>query len=186
LSGEIDKTLRELQEQRDWLEQNGWIYSANGSDSSIGMALALSGRLKEATRCLEKAIAASDKYGNAYAATWNRIALAEIYLAIVSNSGGSSVRVLLANLRVIFVGKLFGVRRGIELLEDARKYKQIHERGVLRARIDMDIGLFMVRKQRFDGARERLLSARTAAQAQGVAPMVARIDAALAGLPASG
>jgi hypothetical protein len=59
----------------------------------------------------------------------------------------------------------------------------VHERGILRARIDLNVGLLLERKQQFDAARQRLLSARVAAEAQDVLPMVARIDAALARLP---
>jgi hypothetical protein len=71
------------------------------------------------------------------------------------------------------------------LLEQARNSKQVHERGVLRARIDLNVGLLFERKGQFDAARKRLLSARSAAEAQEVLPMVARIDAALAHLPAA-
>ena len=185
LSGQIDKALERFREQRDWLEQNGWVFSANGADCSIGTALAFGGRLKEAIRHLEKALVVSDEHGDVYAATWNRIALAEIYLAIVANSGKPSLRVLTNNLGAIVTGKLRGAERALALLEQARDSKQVHERGVLRARIDFNVGLLLERKQQFDAARQRLLSARVAAEAQDVLPMIARIDAALARLPAA-
>ncbi len=183
LSGQIDQALPRLQEQRGWLESNGWVFSANGADCSIGTALALGGRLKEAIRHLEKAIAVSDEHGDVYAASWNRIALAEIYLAIVANSGKPSLRVLANNLGVIVTGKLRGAGRALALLEQARNMRQVHERGVVSARIDFDVGLLLERNRQFDAARRRLLSARAAAEAQDVPPMVARIDAALARLP---
>jgi hypothetical protein len=82
-------------------------------------------------------------------------------------------------------GKLRGAERALLLLEQARNSKQVHERGVLRARIDFNLGLLLERKQQCDAARLRFLSARAAAQAQDVPPMVARIDAALARLPAA-
>jgi tetratricopeptide (TPR) repeat protein len=184
-SGQLENALTQLQEQRKWLETNGWVYSANGADCSIGTALALGGRLKEAMRHLNKAIAVSDEHGDVYAATWNRISLAEIYLAILSNSRKPSLRVLTANLGAIVTGKLHGAERALALLEQARNSKQVHERGVLRARIDLNVGLLFERKGQFDAARKRLLSARSAAEAQEVLPMVARIDAALAHLPAA-
>jgi class 3 adenylate cyclase/tetratricopeptide (TPR) repeat protein len=184
LSGQIDKALTRLQEQRGWLEQNGWVYSANGADCSIGTAMLLGGQLKEAIRHLEKALAASEEHGDVYAATWNRIALAEIYVAILSNSGKPSLRALMTNLGVIVTGKILGAGRALALLDEARNSKQVHERGVLRARIDLNVGLLLERKRQFDAARQRLLSARAAAEAQDVPPMVARIDAALARLPA--
>jgi len=183
LSGQIDKALTRLQEQREWLETNGWVFSANGADCSIGTALAFSGRLKEAIRHLEKALVQSDEHGDVYAATWNRIALAEIYLAIVTSSGKPSLRVVTNNLGTIVSGKLRGAERALALLEQAGNMRQVHERGILRARIDFDVGLLLERKRQFDAARQRLLAARTAAEAQDVPPMVARIDAALARLP---
>jgi class 3 adenylate cyclase/tetratricopeptide (TPR) repeat protein len=185
LSGQIENALTQLQEQRKWLETNGWVFSANGADCSIGTALALGGRLKEAVRHLKKAITVSDEHGDVYAATWNRIALAEIYLSIVANSGKPSLHVLTANLGAIVTGKLRGADRALALLEEARNIKQVHERGVLRARIDLNVGLLLGRKRQFDAARQRLLAARATAAAQDVLPMVARIDAALARLPAA-
>jgi len=185
LGGQIDNALTQFQEQRDWLETNGWLLSANGADCSIGTALALGGRLKEAIRHLNKAIAVSDDHGDVYAATWNRIALAEIYFAIVASSGKPSLRVLASNLGAIVTGKIRGAERALALLEQARNNKQVHERGVLSARIDFNCGLLLERKQQFDAARQRLLAARVAAEAQDVPPMIARIDAALARLPAA-
>jgi class 3 adenylate cyclase/tetratricopeptide (TPR) repeat protein len=185
LSGQIENALTRLQEQREWLETNGWVFSANGADCSIGTALALGGRVKEAIRYLNRAITVSDEHGDVYAATWNRIALAEIYLAIVANSGKPSLRVLTANLGAIVTGKLRGAQRALVLLEQARNGRQVHEQGVLRARIDFDVGLLLERTRQFDVARQRLLAARAAAETQDVPPMVARIDVALARLPAA-
>jgi tetratricopeptide (TPR) repeat protein len=184
LSGQIGNALTRLQEQRNWLEQNGWVFSANGADCSIGTALALGGQLRQAIRHLEKALAVSDEHGDVYAAAWNRIALAEIYLSIVAYSGKPSLRALTTNLGAIVTGKLRGADRALALLEEARNIKQVHERGVLRARIDLNVGLLLERKRQFEAARQRLLAARAAAEAQDVPPMVARIDAALARLPA--
>ena len=185
LSGQIENALTQLQEQRKWLETNGWVYSANGADCSIGTALGLSGQWKEAIRYLEKAISVSDEHGDVYAATWNRIALAEIYVAIVTNSGNPPLRVLMSNLDVILIGKLYGAGRALALLDEARNNNQVHERGVMSARIDLNVGLLLERKRQFEAARQRLLSARSAAEAQDVPPMIARIDAALAHLPAA-
>jgi tetratricopeptide (TPR) repeat protein len=184
LSGQIDQALERFEEQREWLESNGWVLSANGADCSIGTALALGGRLKEAIRHLEKAITVSDAHGDVYASTWNRIALAEIYLAIVANSGKPSLRIVATNLGAIVTGKLRGAERALALLEQARGNNQVHERGVMRARIDFNVGLLLERRRQFDAARQRFLSARAAAEAQAVPPMVARIDAAIARLPA--
>jgi class 3 adenylate cyclase/tetratricopeptide (TPR) repeat protein len=184
LSGQIDKALTRLQEQRDWLDSNGWVLSANGADCSIGMALGFGGRMKEAIRYMERAIAVSDEHGDMYAATWNRITLAEIYLAIVANSGKPpSLHLVTTNLGAIVTGKLRGAERALALLEQARNSKQVHERGVMRARIDFNVGLLLARNRQFDAARQRFLSARAAAEAQDVPPMIARIDAALARLP---
>ncbi len=176
--------IARLREQRQWLESNGWIYSANGADCSIATALALSGQLKEAIQLMEQAIAISDARGDVYTVVWNRISLAEIYLAIIANQGPRPpLRVLMANAGLIASVKTFGVRRALELLEQAGQSLNVHERGVLRARIDSDIGFLLARKRKYESARRRLMSARSAAEAQGLASMVARIDAVLAKLP---
>ena len=176
--------IARLREQRQWLESNGWIYSANGADCSIATALALSGQLKEAIQLMEQAIAISDARGDVYTIVWNRISLAEIYLAIIANQGPRPpLRVLMANAGLIASVKTFGVRRALELLEQAGQSLNVHERGVLRARIDSDIGFLLARKRKYESARRRLMSARSAAEAQGLASMVARIDAVLAKLP---
>jgi class 3 adenylate cyclase/tetratricopeptide (TPR) repeat protein len=151
LAGRAEESLARLREQREWLENNGWIYSANGADCSIATALGLSGHLKEAIRHLEQAIAVSDAHGDVYTYVWNRITLAEIYLAIVTNAGPRPpLRVILSNAGVIVSGKVHGVRRALELLEQARGGANVHERGVLRARIDSDMGLLLARKRKFE------------------------------------
>ena len=186
LAGRGEGALARLREQRQWLEGNGWIYSANGADCSIAMALGISGHLKDAIRHLEQAIVTSDAHGDVYTRVWNRITLAEIYFAIVTNAGPRPpLRVILSNAGVIASGKMHGMRRALELLEQAREGSNVHERGVLRARIDATIGLIMARRRKYEEARSRLSSARAAADAHGLAAMVARIDAALSSLPRS-
>ena len=186
LAGRGEGALARLREQRQWLESNGWIYSANGADCSIASAMGLSGNLKDAIRHLEQAIVVSDAHGDVYTFVWNRIALAEIYLAIVTNAGPRPpLRVILSNAGVIASGKVHGMRRALELLEQARAGANVHERGVLRARIDSNIGTILARKRKYEEARGRLSSARSTAEEHGLAAMVERIDAALARLPRS-
>jgi hypothetical protein len=68
-------------------------------------------------------------------------------------------------------------------LEKAAAHEQLHERGALRAGINMDLGLLYKLKRQPGRARTFLEIARVPAELQGAASLVGKIDAALAELP---
>ncbi len=183
LSQPADGALPRLEQRRDWAIENGWIYSASGLDIVIGLMLAASGKLKKGVRRLEQAIAEGDSSGDVYVATWNRIALAEVYLSVLVPTGKAPLGFILKNFGAIVSARLFGARRASALLDQATANKQLDERGIISARIGMDRALLLAHTRQFGLARQHLLAARASAETQDVKPMVMRIDAALAALP---
>jgi hypothetical protein len=68
------------------------------------------------------------------------------------------------------------------LLHKALRNQQFHEEGVLRARIELDLGLLQKSLNKPDLARGHLTRARLAASAQHASAMLAKIDAAVQSL----
>jgi hypothetical protein len=152
-------------------------------EGALAVGLVLSGRVREGIKFLESAIAARDADGFRSMAAWNRITLAEIYLEILTARERPPMRIIVKNLRTFLASMLFGARRAEELLEKAAAHEQLHERGALRARINMDLGLLYKLKKQPDRARIFLETARAPAELQGATSLVGKIDAALAELP---
>ena len=63
------------------------------------------------------------------------------YLEILTAREHPPMRIIVKNLWTFLASMLFGARRAEELLEKAAAHEQLHERGALRARINMDLGL---------------------------------------------
>jgi hypothetical protein len=116
-------------------------------------------------------------------AAWNRITLAEIYLEILTAREHPPMRIIVKNFWTFLASMLFGARRAEELLEKAAAHEQLHERGALRARINMDLGLLYKLKRQPGRARTFLEIALVPAELQGAISLVGKIDAALAELP---
>jgi len=144
----------------------------------------MSGQIAQGIRLIEDSIVAADACGSHTNAAWNRITLAEIYLEMLAGKQMPPLRVILRNLGTILGAQLFGRQRVLALLEKASSYEQLSERGTIRARIQMDLGLLYKIKKRPDLAREHLTRARAAAEIQNAAAMMNKIDAIMAGLRA--
>ena len=110
--------------------------------------------------------------------------LSEIYLEMLSGKETPPFRVVLRNLKTIIGAQLFGRQRVLTLLKKAGSYEQLSERGTIRARIEMDLGLLYKIKKKPDLARRHLTRARAAAEIQNAASMIKKIDGIMAGLQA--
>jgi hypothetical protein len=77
---------------------------------------------------------------------------------------------------------IFGARRAQRLLQEAAGVKMLSERGVLRARINFDLGVLFAMKKKRAEARTYFEKARIPAEGQGADKLLQRIDAALAEL----
>ena len=93
---------------------------------------------------------------------------------------------MVRNLGWILRVKFSGVRRIEALLEQVGRAPHLHEQGVMRARINMIIGLLHKFKKEPKLARQFLEKARAPAQHHGATELVTKIDAALAKLSLEG
>jgi class 3 adenylate cyclase/tetratricopeptide (TPR) repeat protein len=178
--GRAAEGLAQLEVLAADMERIGHRY--NGTAVAIGGALALTGRLAEGFRCLKRAIALFDDVEDRTNAAWARIVLAEIYLQILSGDEKPSMAFLMKNIVPIASTIAFGAGRVKVLLEKAAAHSQLSESGMIRARINMNLGLLHKHKKQPALARRYLEKARAPAEVQGATVMVGKIDAALAEL----
>ena len=132
-----------------------------------GVALVLSGRISEGIHYIERSTAQFDAIGAHVQAAWGRVALAEIYIQILSNKEKPPAVLLLRNLWTIVGAMIFGARRARKLLEEAAAVKMLSERGAFIARINFDLGLLSAMKKKHDEARSYFEKARVGAESQG-------------------
>ena len=174
------EALKEIQAVNAALERSGSLFLIQRQPQ--GVALAMLGRISQGIRMIEEQIATSDAIGDQSRAAWGRIILAEIYIQILSGKEKPTAAVVLKNFRTIVAAMMFGARRAQRLLQEAAGVKMLSERGVLRARINFDLGvLFAMRKKRAE-ARTYFEKARIPAEGQGADKLLQEIDAALAEL----
>jgi class 3 adenylate cyclase/tetratricopeptide (TPR) repeat protein len=180
LQGAVGPGLQSLRAARQWALDNGWLYPAGLVDLSL--ALALAGDLKGGVAMFEAGIATNDANGRRTMAAWNRILLAELYIRVMTAKGRPSLRLVWRNLAAIARIALAGPQRARSLLEEAQKNAQFDPRGVVYARIELNLGKLAAHQRRRADARQHFARARTAATEQRVEVIVAAIDAALAAL----
>jgi hypothetical protein len=138
--------------------------------------------MAEGIRLINRAIEDADAAEDFGVRFWNRIVLAEIYLELLTSPQMPPLGTVLKNLGTIIGAKLFGKARAQALLEQASRFEHLHEHGVFRARINMDLGLLYKIKGQCSLARELLEKARGPAEQQGATVLVNKIDSALAEL----
>ena len=177
LEGRVEEGLAQLLNLKKWALAHRWAYNASGLDFAAGPALAMTGRIGESIRTLKKGIVSCDAAGSLAVASWNRLALAELYLGMLSVKRRPPIRLILFNLRSILKVRLFGLRQARRLLEQLSLNAQIHPDSTTRARIEMDLAKVCLRENAPTQARLHLSRARAAALAQESAPMLNAIDA---------
>ena len=182
LEGRIEEGLAELLAQRKSALTDGWLYSASGVDFAAGPALAMTGRIAEGIQMLKAGIAACDATGDRSMACWNRVALAELFLRMLSSEKRPSFKFILSNLGAITWVLIFGRRQAWQLLGEAAQNGQIHELSTSRGWIEIDLARLCILKKKPHLARQHLRRAQLAAEAQESAIMSNEIDAILASL----
>lgn len=183
LQGRLQEGQERMQASRQSALDNGWLFAASGCDVSMAMAVALGGNVRAAVELLESAIRSADASGNCAIASWDRIALAEIYLGMLTSKDRPRFALIFRNFPTIVSVAISGARRARALLEEARKNELFHEQGTMRARIEFDLGRLAQYEKRFDDARANFAHARAAADFQGAVATVYAIDRAAAALP---
>ena len=115
-------------------------------------------------------------------ASWNRLALAELYLGMLTTRRRPPIRFILLNLAPILKVRMVGRSQARQLLEQLVLNTQIHPDSTTRARIEMDLARLCMMEKAPDQARRHLAKARSAVLAQDLAPMLNEIDAIAASL----
>jgi class 3 adenylate cyclase len=191
LGGQIADGVKTVQTHRDAALKTGWYFSALGTEAALGVAMARSGELAKSVRWMEALIARSEgELGYRAYADFTRLFLAEIYLALLRSRAKTllhsrakpPLRVVLANLWFLTKVKRVGPKRVAALLNSALRNEQFHEQGVLRSRIELDLGLLQKLLKKQDLARAHLMRARLAASAQHATAMLAKIETAIQSL----
>jgi hypothetical protein len=180
--GDVQGGLGRLLAAMDGASEVGWDQMVAFGTVSVGVGHILGGRIGRGIRILESAIAAYDVRGEVIYATATRIPLAGIYLEMLTSPTKPPLSVIVRNLGWILRVKFSGVRRIETLLEQVGRAPHLHEQGVMRARINMIIGLLHKFKNEPELARRFLEKARAPAQHHGATELVTKIDAALAKL----
>jgi class 3 adenylate cyclase/tetratricopeptide (TPR) repeat protein len=182
MQGRLKEGLQMMRAARDWALNNGWLYSARGGDMSMASALALSGDLRAGIALLESGVAAADSNGGWIFASWNRLILAELYLAAATAKDRPSIAFMLRNVWTILGLTLFGTRRAGVLLTKLSENNQFDELGAMRAWIEFDLGVLANARKKSADARNHFARARLAAETQGAVRFADEIDAAIAAL----
>jgi len=185
LQGRIEEGLAQLLSLKTWALANGSQYSASGVDFAAGPALAATGRIGEGIRMLEDGIAACEANGCRALATWNRMALANLYVRMLTSKERPSFKFAVSNLGVISRVLIRGNSEARRLLGEAIANDQIDELSTSRGRIEIDLARLCLLRKRADLARQHLQTARRAAAAQESSHMLGEIESIEASLPAT-
>jgi class 3 adenylate cyclase/tetratricopeptide (TPR) repeat protein len=163
-------------------EANGWLLFQQTPETMIGISLAMAGRIDEALRHIEAAIARREREGFRAPADWYRLFVCEIYLAILSGEGGGSLGALVRNIRSVAAVKLFGPRRIRSLIGKVRGNPQFDPEGYFFARTELILGLLYKARKNNKLAERHLTEARRILGAFGPTPSLTRVETALAAL----
>jgi class 3 adenylate cyclase len=183
LEGRVEEGLAQLLSLKKWALSHHWAYAASGVDFAVGPALVMTGKIGEGIRLLKAAISACDATGSLAVASWNRLALAELYIGMLSIQTRPSIKLILSNLPAILAVRMFGNRHARQLLEQITQNGQIHEESTTRARIELDLARLCLIRDQSELARQHLKKARTAALSQDATPILNEINAISTSLP---
>lgn len=176
LEGRVREALTQLLTLKEWALANGWLYAASGIDYAAGPALAMTGRISEGIRLLKSGITACDAAGSRAIASFNRLALAELYLNMLLTRERPPFGLIIANLGAVLRVLIFGPRLVQRLLCEAGRNEQFHESGCTRCRIEINFAKFFLQQKRPDLSRAHLLKARAAAISQHSTPLLDQIN----------
>jgi class 3 adenylate cyclase/tetratricopeptide (TPR) repeat protein len=180
--GKPEEGLPRLLELRRSVIEGGVSYAASGMHGAAGVGLVITGRIADGIRLIRDSIDGADAAGDCGVGFWNRIILAEIYLELVTSRQRPPLRFVVKNFGAIIGATIFGKGGARALLERASRFEQLHERGAIRARINMDLGPIYKIEGKRELVRQFLEKGRGPAEQQGASFIVNKIDAALAEL----
>jgi tetratricopeptide (TPR) repeat protein len=116
---DVEGALVRLLEAVGVASQTGWGQMVAFGTISVGAGHVLAGRVGKGIGLLESAIGAYDARGEILYATFTKIALAQIYLEMLTSRAKPPLSVILRNIGWVLRIKFSGVRRTEALLEQA-------------------------------------------------------------------
>lgn len=162
--------------------KQGWALYRSGPEAMYGTGLVLRGDIREGIQKIQQAIQEREKEGYASGASWSRLYLCEIYLAILSGEGKLPLGTLARNAKTL-LPVLFNGKKRIELLvNEIRSCPQFDHDGHHIAHCDLILGLLYKAKNNKAEALIHLKKARDIIVLSGTSPMLSRIDAAMTDL----
>jgi DNA-binding winged helix-turn-helix (wHTH) protein len=180
LLGQVSEGVETILRHRRQAQINGWRLSALTGEVALAISMLMRGEFAKGVRSLESVIdRAENDYGYRSYANWGRIYLAEFYIALLTGNRRPSPRLLVKNLLFLVRAKRVAVRKAEALLRKAMADPWFSERGVIRTRIDYDLGEIAMATGRADVARTHFASAREIAVAQQAPNWLAKIDTAM-------
>ncbi|SHK58984.1 Adenylate and Guanylate cyclase catalytic domain-containing protein [Shimia gijangensis] len=179
---EIPGAAKEVQAYCDRCAERGWTLFASTTDTMMGVALAIDGKIDEGLRRIEVSIAKREQEGFQIAADWYRLFLSEVYLEILSGEGDASMGVLFRNIRSLSKVMLRGGKLIPQMIEKACANPMFDPNGHHIGRAEMILGLLYKIKKKQDLARKHLTEAQRIVAPTGPSPMLTRIEDALAEL----
>jgi class 3 adenylate cyclase len=182
LLGHVHEGLVDLLEATGAASETGYGQMVAFGTNFVGIGYVLAGRISEGIQLLESAITIHDARGEDLIATYTKNSLAEIYLEMLTGRARPPLSVMLRNAAMILRVKFIGIRRIEVLLAQAARNSHLDERGVIRARINMNMGLLHKLKREPNLARQYLEKARAPAEHHGATFFLSKIDAALSEL----
>jgi hypothetical protein len=181
--------LRQIEGGEKWLEEDrrrclaeGDLYNLAGSDAAAGVLKVLQGDIEGGVHFLEEAVRRRDSEGYRVAADWYRLFLCEIYLQIIGGNERLPIRSLLKNLPIILKVMVTAATRIRALTTHVLENPQFAPEGHFIGRAQMILGLFYkIKKKRALGV-QHLTEARRILSQFGQAPILSRVETALAEL----
>jgi hypothetical protein len=133
-------------------------YQYCGHDIAYGVLLALQGRLGDGVRYIENRIAKSTQLGYRTHAGWNRIALAQLYLDVLTSEERPPLGLIIRNLFFILRVKTYGARIVISILETTLKHSSFNrDESFWKGQIYFLMGLAYKRLGKIGKARDLLI-----------------------------
>jgi tetratricopeptide (TPR) repeat protein len=171
-----------IEEHRRTCIADGYLFALNGSDGILGVCKVLEGNIREGINFLEEAILRREKEGYRSAAGWYRLFISEVYLQIIAGKEKLSLPNLLKNLPIIVKVMVTASSRISALMTEVMEYPHFDPKGHHAGHAQMILGLLYRIKKKRSLALEHLTAAKRILSQFGPAPILARVDAALAEL----
>ena len=157
----------------------GWALYRTGPEAMYGTGLVMRGDIKNGILKIQDAIKEREAEGYEPAASWSRLYLCEVYLAIISGDGEASLSTLARNAKTLLPILLKGKKHIQALIAEIRACPQFDPDGHYIAHCELILGLLNKAKKKKSKAVEHLEKAREIIERSGPSPMLSRIDTAM-------